>query len=558
MSAPILGLYGIQDHGAFAGPRWTHDHSMALMSDGRVDWALELERYTRRKHDNRLSHYIEELSGLLSIPLDGLRVVCADSFAGRAFVSATGAWRFEADATDLRSCPLLRRGRGWINRREVETWYVFHEVAHIASNLPFCSEFEDNSLLVHIDGGASQSNASVFAYRAGRIEPLYASWETAPVVLNFGYNDLTHGILGLDEETRMAAPGRLMGLAAYGRPSPELREWLMRHDWFRSHWEEPQKFIDAARADLGWTGDTLPGPRDALAADIAACCQAELEDTMFALIERYQVSTGARHLYLGGGVALNVHLNLRLASSGLFDSVHVPPCTSDCGLALGAAALLSMEDRGRVELSSPFLIGLGWTVPTGWGQAFNVSEIAARLARGQVVGLCVGAAEVGPRALGHRSLLASPTSVERRVHMSETVKQREWYRPLAPVVAEELAEQLFPGSASSGLARFMLGAFPVAQEWRARVPAIVHADGTARVQVVRRRDPDHAQLLELLGILWSEYGIPCLVNTSFNGPGEPIVQTADDALATAQRLGIDALVLGDRMMTWSPVEHERP
>jgi carbamoyltransferase len=557
VTLPTLGLYGIQDQGDFVGARWTHDHSMALIVDGRVEWVFELERYTRRKHDNKLPVVIEDLLPRLDLPSE-LRVVCADSFTGRAFVSRTGRWRLEGNHVVLGEAPPLQRGHGRIDFRTVETWYTFHELAHVASNLPFTGGFEDDSLLAHLDGGASQSNASVFHYRAGEIRHLHSSWETAPAVLNFGYNDLTHAMLGLDEERRMAGPGRLMGYAAFGRPRPELREWLTRHDWFRRHWREPEVFFRAAKRDLGRDVDPGLDLRDPLLMDIAACCQAELEDTMVDLLRRHAEATGARRLYLAGGVGLNIELNRKLVASGLFDAVHVPPCTSDCGLALGAAALHTFLERGAVEPASPFLQRIGWSPPESWGRPLDVPELADRLAAGQVVGLCVGAAEVGPRALGHRSLLAAPDTVERRRHVSETVKGREWYRPVAPVVLEERADEVFPGATATPLTRYMLCSLPVAPQWRERIPGVVHVDGSARAQVVRRDDPEQRLLVAILDEVWRRHGLPCLINTSFNGPGEPIVQTAGEALAAAARLGVDALVLEDRMEAWAPRELVRP
>lgn len=556
-SLPTLGVYGIQDQGDFKGPRWTHDHALALMVDGRVEWVFELERYTRRKHDNRLPAFIEELLPRLDLPRE-FRVVCADSFTGRAFVSRTGRWRLEGDRCRLGEAPVLQAGHGRIDFREVETWYTFHELAHVAANLPFVGAFEDDSLLVHLDGGASQCNASVFHYRAGAFRHLYSSWETVSTVLNFGYNDLTHAMLGLDEDRRMAGPGRLMGYASFGRARPELREWLEAHGWFARHWQDPEAFFRAARVDMGWTGGAAFDLHDPFLMDIAACCQAALEETMLALIERFARQTGARRLYLGGGVGLNIELNRKLVGAGWFDAVHIPPCTSDCGLALGAAALHAFVERGEVERTSPFLQRIGWDPPAAFGVALDVIELADRIASGQVVALCVGAGEVGPRALGHRSLLAAPDSVARRCHVSETVKGREWYRPVAPVALAEHAEALFPGSTRTPLADYMLGNFEVAPAWRERVPAVVHVDGTARAQVVRRDDAEQRVLVELLDAVWSRHRLPCLINTSFNGPGEPIVQSADEACAAARRLGVDVLVLGERMEPYSPRSLARP
>lgn len=551
-----LGIYGIQDQGDFLSPRWTHDHSLALMEGTQVKWVVELERWTRRKHDNRLPIFIEDFMHELEIPQD-TRLVCADSFAGRAFISRTGRWRLEGNHLPLTESLPIRAGYGHIDFKKRETWYVSHELAHIAANLPFCGGFEDDSLLVHLDGGASQSNASAFHYKGGNFRHIYHSWETAPVVLNFGFNDLTHAMLGLNTEQRMAGPGKLMGYASYGHATPELTAWLERHDWFRRHWENPEHFFESARNELGWHGEQVFNLHDPLFMDIAACCQQLLETTMLGLLARFAEETRARRLYLAGGVGLNIELTRKIICSGMFDEVYIPPCTSDCGLALGAAALSSFLRYGEVTQTSPFLGRLRWTPPTSVGIPFDPRKIADRLAAGQVVALCAGAAEVGPRALGHRSLLAAPDSIARRSHISETVKHREWYRPVAPVALFDLAEQMFPGSTTTPLSSFMLSNFPVAEGWRERIPGVVHVDGTARAQVVRRNDPEQTKLIALLEAVNQRYGLPCLINTSFNGPGEPIVQTSAEAIASAERLGVDVLILEDRMMCFSPAELTR-
>ncbi len=174
-----------------------------------------------------------------------------------------------------------------------------------------------------------------------------------------------------------------------------------------------------------------------------------------------------------------------------------------------------------------------------------------------MVAVCTGAAEVGPRALGHRSLLASPANIRSRRYVSETIKHREWYRPVAPVVLEELAEDLFPAATRTTLTDFMLCNVFVHSDWHDRIPAVVHVDGTARVQVVRKDAPEQQILRALLWEVWEAHRLPCLINTSFNGPGEPIVHSAEQAEETAQRLGVDVLVLNDRMESYVPFETRR-
>jgi carbamoyltransferase len=177
-----------------------------------------------------------------------------------------------------------------------------------------------------------------------------------------------------------------------------------------------------------------------------------------------------------------------------------------------------------------------------------IERIADQLAAGRIVGWMDGASEFGPRALGHRSILAAPHSREMRDRLNRDIKYREEFRPFAPVVPAEVADRYFdlpPGG--SRLARFMSGVFPVRPEWRSRLAAITHVDGTARLQTLERgMVPRLHLLLEAYG---RRSGIPVLLNTSFNVAGEPIVNRALEGYSTFRRCGIDALVAGSTLVT---------
>lgn len=554
---PTLGIYGIQDAGDFPVPYWTHDHSLALMVDGRVEWVLELERHSRLKHDNQLPRMLERLidEGIIELP-EQFRLVSVDSFAGRTFLSASGSWRIEGDLPSFANAPPLQPARGRVKLKEIPAFHCFQELAHIASCLPFTGGFEEGSLLMHIDGGASQGNASAFHYRDGCFHHLYHGWDTVAPVLNFGANQLTHSIVGLNEDARLAAPGQIMGYSAYGCDSPELRAWLRRHGWFREHWADPGQFFEAARRDFGWQAETFD-THDPFLMDIAAACQTEFEETFLAFVTRFREQTGARQLYISGGALLNIEFNRKLIESGMFDKVFVPPCPSDCGLALGAAALAEYLDRGSVEIHSPFLNRTGLKPLERWGRPLDIPELAERIANGQVIAVYIGAAEVGPRALGHRSLLASPMHVRHKEYVSEEVKGRAWFRPVAPIVLDTLADELFPGATHTQLTDYMLCNVPVSSVWRDRIPGVVHVDGTARVQVIRENAPEQEIIRALLWELYQTHRIPCLINTSFNGPGEPIVHTPQQAIAAARRLNVDALVIDGCMEDYSPPDLKR-
>ena len=284
--------------------------------------------------------------------------------------------------------------------------------------------------------------------------------------------------------------------------------------------------------------------------------QRVLEDTLVDIARSLQKETGLTDLCLGGGVALNGVANARILGESGFGRLFVPPAPGDAGCAVGAALYadrIHFRNRDREVPDHPF-----------WGPAVNGRELARiaaedrhfvdeldetslieltanDLVSGKIVGWMDGALELGPRALGHRSILAAPHEVEMRDRLNREIKYREQFRPFAPVVPTEVADQYFelPGGGAR-LARFMSGVFRVRPEWRSRLAAITHVDGTARVQAVDRdMAPRLHSLLEAYG---RKSGMPILLNTSFNLAGEPIVNRAAEGYSTFLRCGIDVLV----------------
>jgi carbamoyltransferase len=280
---------------------------------------------------------------------------------------------------------------------------------------------------------------------------------------------------------------------------------------------------------------------------------------MVDIARQLRQETGITDLCLGGGVALNGVANVQLLTESGFTRVFVPPAPGDAGSALGAALFVD-----RIEFGNP-----DRDIPDHpfWGPAVDETDVrrialedqlpfetlsddalieytARDLAAGGIVGWMDGRLELGPRALGHRSILASPGSTSLRDRINRDIKYREEFRPFAPVVPLEMADRYFdlpPGGAR--LARFMSGVFPVRPEWRERLAGITHIDGTARVQALPRgMAPRLYRLLEVYG---HRTGIPVLLNTSFNLAGEPIVNRAVEGYSTFRRCGLDVLVVGN-------------
>lgn len=541
-----VGLYGIRDTTHGLAPTYTHDHGLAVMRRGRVETVLALERWTRRKHDNRLDVYLPELLGAVGVEDEPVRFVSVNAFVGDSFQTADGNLRIEpTGAVGVGSRLVPARVRWYpdgLRPRAAAGWALCHEFAHVASLLPFVGRFEPDSLLAHIDGGASDSASSFWWWDGREARLLEASWERLKVpVNNFNVNPLVRAILGFGSHEHLSIPGKLMGYAGHGTAAPALLAWLEEHGFFLAGPEEPAALLELVNRRFGTRWSAFD-PREELCRDLCATLQHHFEETLCAAVLDWQRRTGARHLYYAGGAALNIPTNARLEASGAFRTVHVPPCTNDTGLALGAAAWAEYLDHGEVEVHGPFLGRTGArSKDVSLAEADTVADL---LAEGRVLGLCLGAAELGPRALGHRSILARPDSDSLRRRVSETLKRREWYRPVAPVLLREVAGQAFGDAvARSHLAPFMLGAWRLRPGWEARFAGVLHADGSLRAQVIREDDPEQTFLAAVLARLWRTHGIAGLINTSFNGPGEPILHRPEDALECGRRLGLDGVVI---------------
>src|SRR6266536_3422692 len=381
---------------------------------------------------------------------------------------------------------------------------------------------------------------------------------------------------------------KVMGLAAYGQPTlvEQVRKLIRRTpdgaftldlNYFEFHTTAERSYSSRFVELFGPPRnpyepidlDTAEGQRFA---DCAASVQRVLEDTLVELAQALHQETGLPDLCLGGGVALNGVANARLLAESGFERVFVPPAPGDAGCAIGAALYCDRIHFGNPDRDLPD--------HPFWGPSVDGSElarlaredghlveecqdgalvdqIADHLAADRIVGWMEGALEFGPRALGHRSILAAPHTTEMRDRLNREIKYREQFRPFAPVVPIDAAARYFdspPGG--TRLARFMSGVFPVRPEWRSRLQAITHVDGTARVQVLEpAMAPRLHALLEAYG---RRTGMPVLLNTSFNLAGEPIVNRAVEGYSTFRRCGIDALVAGSTLVMKRAASPVRP
>jgi carbamoyltransferase len=286
--------------------------------------------------------------------------------------------------------------------------------------------------------------------------------------------------------------------------------------------------------------------------DIARSLQVALEDTVLGLAGWLHETTGSFNLCLAGGVALNCVMNARLRDRGPFKNIWVQPAAGDAGTALGAALWIDAQQGGprqrSYQMDHAFLGPqfseaeieqfLRWSKLPYRRLEDVAGEAAELLAQDKIIGWFQGRMEFGPRALGARSILAAPIHAEMQERLNE-IKDREDFRPVAPVVLEEQAAEWF---VDAGVSPFMLFIYDVHTDKAEKIPAVRHVDGTARIQTINREQNE--AYYELLQAFYQKTGVPVLVNTSFNTRGEPIVCTPRDAIECFWTSPLDALVIG--------------
>jgi carbamoyltransferase len=426
-----------------------------------------------------------------------------------------------------------------------EKWhFVDHHLAH-ASSAYLPSPFQEAAVLT-IDGRGEHATTSYYLGQQNNLQLL--SEVRMPYSLGLLYESVTSylGFLHSSDEYKV------MALASYGQPK-YVKE-------FRSiiHLGDNGSFTidDCNLEELLGKARKRNEPFTQKHFDIAHSLQKVLEETVLQLVNWLHHSTKQTNLCMAGGVALNCVLNAVIRDKGPFKNIWVQPAAGDAGTSLGAA--LWLDAVQRKESGNRFYMDhaywgpeysddeiekfLQWTkVP--YRKLTNVAREAAEiLAQDKVIGWYQGRMEFGPRALGSRSILASPINASMQARLNE-IKDREDFRPVAPVVIEEDAAEWFDHASFSP---FMLFVYNVKPDKADKIPAVRHVDGTARIQTVNRRQ--HPLYYDLLTEFKKLTGVPVLVNTSFNTRGEPIVCTPRDAIECFWTSPFDALVINSFLL----------
>lgn len=530
-----------------------HDFCAALVEDGEVRSAVEEERLTRVKIAFGLGPRLQRclaadyVLSQTGVDLDDVDLVVANDFINPVYT---------------------------LRYRDRVTW-MGHHLSHAASTF-YTSPFERAAVLVMDGRGSTVTHdgdlygETITSYAAGpdgltvvdalrgrvtltdqRSEDPYedsVGWMYEAVSKSIGF--FTSGGMG--------APGKTMGLAPYGtgRYTEELDSTYTLVDGeFRQSTTQQIALRSLIERELKKAGTTAA--RDEVRADFAHAVQEHTERIVLTLARRLHERTGLTDLCLAGGVALNSVANFKLLKQTPFERIHIVPAAGDQGTGLGAAlhgyyALGGHAWEPSAEPFSPYLgrvydaddINAALAEESGRVRVERPDDlnerVAAELAAGAIVGWFQGRSEIGPRALGNRSILADPRAADMKDRINAKVKHREPFRPFAPVVLADRQEEYF----TTGVpAPYMLMVPSVREEKKSVIPAVTHVDGTARLQtVLPRLNPRLAGLLTAFDRLT---GVPVLLNTSFNDNEEPIVETPHDAIRCFLSTEMDLLVLGD-------------
>lgn len=431
----------------------------------------------------------------------------------------------------------------------LKTYFFSHHLAHAWSGAIMSTD-PGLAVLVMDGRGAREATTIWTREEAGSLKLLEG--KGFPDSLGLFYARITQ-YLGFEA---LADEWKVMGLAPFGEPGFRMEPFLrVTDDDYRV---DGKHLLGKSGLDLS-SLEAAFGPArqpDEPILDrhraVAFAAQAAVEQAVLAMARRTVRLTGSRRLALAGGVAMNCKANGLILQHGIVDELVVQPAASDEGSALGAAVAAQLAGNGAARFVPMTRVDLGQDLDSAEAEqalltyklpyvaVTDPAEAAAqRLAEGKIIGWFQGRSEYGPRALGQRSILADPRDVRVRDRVNAAVKFREEWRPFAPSVLEEHAGEFFEGCTSSP---FMILTFNARPEALAKIPAVIHIDGTARVQTVNRAtNPLYWSLIRKFA---DRTGIPVVLNTSFNLKGDPIVNTIKDAVQTFYTSGLDSLIIG--------------
>lgn len=561
---------------------YDHDVSACLLRDGAVAFAIAKERITREKHASgffkEVIDYCLSAEGIgigdIDLVVRNCYILPVPEMEERLIYQDMPGFLPPEERADAHDHPYFRP-------RSDKVVSIPHHLAHAYSAFAACP-FDEGAIMI-VDGVGSyrsdvtesypesdtatplaRESESYYRFGGETLECLKKVWMEPDrgFLSDEFYNMPGLGALYSRASTYIFGDwnkcGELMGLAPYGRRE-QIKSLMDITDNRLTVPRWSAEFNQPYIAEGGEKWDSSPSMRHW--EDLAWRVQDDTEKVLLARANWLRETTGARNLCIAGGVALNCVANGRIAREAGFENVWIQPAAGDDGIAIGCAyyGWLEVLKKRRGFVMEHAYVGRGYSdaeidaatqrsivkIQTAAVKSSNVyAETAKLLADQKVIGWFQGRSEFGPRALGNRSLIADPRKADMKGILNSRVKHRQPFRPFAPIVLAERMTDVFEGDEDSP---FMLIAKAVRPEWRDRIPAVVHVDGTARVQTVRKST--NPALYRLLKEFEELTGVPVLINTSFNVKGEPIVETPRDAMRCFLTTGIDHLVLHDTMIS---------
>ena len=578
------------------GLHFEHDAGATLMKDGRILANVEAERITGRKHASGLGATRAALTAALAQAdvrahdVDALAF--SDLYEGAVFTAQLDRRpeiqrHTHAGALAARLGTVAEIGFDHILgqdalplRADIPVFVTCHSISHAAGAL-YMAGFPEAIGLV-IDGYGTCCGTMGYAYQDGVLTRRKEFQDR--VLLGTGYHGI--GILAREivKTPMLDVAGKIMGLQAYGQPRPD---WV---DYFRQRYftsSAQTGFTDYVRQASRFRGvlaserlcaDLFPGGLgagsmsvdDPVYCDLVASMQEAFTRIVCDLAGELATGTAHTRLFLSGGCALNVVANAAVAQLPWVTSAFVPPNASDCGQAMGSAVLAmhamtgvplhrpEIDDRSRRDpyagaplLDRPARAAVPsdiTVVPFAWHDTEHLSGLARRVIAGEIVGVLHGLSEIGPRALGNRSIVALASHPGMKNLINHKIKRREWWRPFAPVCRLRDARRYFDPVVAN---RYMLMNSVVRAGYWDALSSITHVDHSCRLQTLSDRD-DHPRLWDLLTHLERQGAVPVLINTSFNLSRKPIANSTAEALELLTGSQMDAVIVEDHLFTKTP------
>ena len=535
---------------------WQHDAAAALVVDGMMIATAEEERFNRIRHSRgfptKAIEYCLKEGGITLQDIDVIAVGYNPyGFLqhGRIPLNPITLLQYVANIFIYE-----RKLRSFGKEAGARVMYVDHHMAHAASTY-HCSGF-DNANVLTVDGAGETETFAFFEGKNGRLKRV---WD---IPLNLGFkNKVTRsfGLIYTSVTTLLnlgvSAEGKTMGLASYGTPRFDFSKILS----VESHSKYTLNRANVSKLYGSYARTSSKAEITQDHKDLAASLQEALEVSLTNLAKEAYKHSGVKNFALAGGVALNCNTNQRILDQDFCDGLFVIPAAHDGGVALGAAlsAAEKLHEPIPMERLETAYLGPEYTdeeieqvlkeAKVKYERPENLeSDVADLLAQGKIVGWFQGRMEMGPRALCNRTILANPTIADMAERVNADVKHREKWRPFAPAVALEDASTYFTGLEKEKESPFMLRVSYIRDEYKSKLPAVTHFDGSARMQTIK--ESQNPRAYKLLQEVKKRWGMSVVMNTSFNDNNEPIVCSPKDALRCYYGTGFDALAIGSFLL----------